>query len=511
MFEMMGDALPLLFTWQSLVALTAGSILGLLVGAIPGVQGSMIVALCLPVTLYLPPVVGILFLLGIYKAANFGGSIPAILVGTPGTVAAVATVFDGFPLTKLGKAGKALRTALYSSVIGDAFSDIIVIFVAVYVARWAVAFGPFEYTALLLFTFLIIAIVSRGSVVKGIIAGALGLAAASVGTDPIQGATRFTFGITGLMGGFSLVAFLMGVYAIPQILTEIQEVMTSPEAAKASYAASPNPEDNRLTGKEFKRILPTIFKSGLIGSILGALPGIGPAIASFVGYGEAQRSSKNKDNFGKGEIEGVAAAEGANSAVCGANLIPLITLGIPGDFVAAVLLGAFYIHGLQPGPMLFQKSGDIVYAILIGMILIDIVILFSGRYLINLLIKVIGTPKIILYPIVFFLAVVGVYAYSGYLFDVVVMLITGIFGYFLRRLGFPLAPMAIGFVLGALTEEKLRQSLILSRNNPWEFLSHPIGLAFLAAALATLAWYIWSERRGKRAEAEKPSLTTTEE
>ena len=210
-FETIGDALALLFTWQSIVALTAGAIVGLIVGAIPGISGSMIVAISLPITLYLPPVVGILFLLGIYKAANFGGSIPAILVGTPGTVSAVATCFDGFPLTKQGKAGKALKTALYSSVIGDTFSDIIVIFVAASLAKIAMQFGPFEYFALLLFTFIIIAIVSRGSMIKGLIAGALGLAAATVGTDPILGTTRFTFGIPSFMGGFSLVAFLMGV------------------------------------------------------------------------------------------------------------------------------------------------------------------------------------------------------------------------------------------------------------------------------------------------------------
>ncbi len=505
MAEILQESLVLLFQWSNILALTGGTLLGLIVGAIPGMQGSMAVAVGLPVTFFLPPETGILLLLGIYKAANFGGSIPAILINTPGTIAAVATTFDGFPLTRQGKAGKALRMALYASTIGDSFSDVITLLVAVHIARIALKFGPFEYFGLLFFTYIIIAVVSRGSTIKGLMAAALGLAFSTIGTDPIQGFPRFTFGYSDLQGGISLVAFLMGLYALSQIIVEVEEMIASGRATKATYIPSPNPDDNRVTLEEFKRCCPTILKSGCIGTILGALPGIGPAISSFVCYGEAKRSAKDPDRFGKGALEGVAAAEGGNSSVCGANLIPLLTLGIPGDMVAAVLLGAFMIHGMQPGPLLFQESGVVVYAILLGMILIDVVMYVFGQLFIRMLIAAMGVSKAVLYPVVLLLCVAGMYAYNSDMFDVQAMLAMGLIGYVLRKLGFPLAPMAIGFVLGSMTEEKLRQSLILARGKPLVFFNHPIAVGFFIVTLGALIWYIRSEyRKSKGRRMEKP-------
>ena len=284
-------SIGLLFQWSNLLALAGGTLLGLIAGAIPGIPGSMIVAIGLPITLFLPPETGILLLLGIYKGANFGGSIPAILINTPGTIAAVATTFDGYPLTKQGKAGKALKVALYSSCMADAGSDIITIFVAAFIASVALRFGPVEYFSLLLFTFIIIAVVSRGSTIKGLMAAALGMAFSTIGTDPIQGIARFTFGFSDLTGGISLVAFLMGLYAISQIIAEVEEMSASRASMGSAINFSDNPDDNRVTGEEMKRITPVIIKSGMIGTILGALPGIGPAISSFVCYGEAKRSS----------------------------------------------------------------------------------------------------------------------------------------------------------------------------------------------------------------------------
>lgn len=506
MMEILQQSLAVLFHWSNILALTGGTLLGLTVGAIPGLQGSMAVAIGLPVTFFMPAETGILLLLGIYKGANFGGSIPAILINTPGTIAAVATTFDGFPLTQQGKAGKALKMALYASTMGDAFSDVITLLVAVHIARIALRFGPFEYFALLLFTYIIIAVVSRGSTIKGLMAASLGIAFSTIGTDPIQGCPRFTFGYSDLQGGISLVAFLMGLYALSQILVEVEGMIVSGRATKATYTPSPNPDDNRVTPREFKGSLPVILKSGSIGTILGALPGIGPAISSFVCYGEAKRSAKDPDKFGKGALEGVAAAEGGNSSVCGANLIPLLTLGIPGDMVAAVLLGAFMIHGMQPGPLLFQESGVIVYAILLGMVLIDIVMFVFGQLFIKLLIAAMGISKAILYPMVLLLCVAGMYAYNSDMYDVKAMLAMGILGYVLRRLGFPLAPMAIGFVLGSMTEEKLRQSLILARGNPLAFFSRPIAVGFFIVTVVAVSWYVWSEyRKGKSHSTRLPS------
>lgn len=500
-WELIPQSLALLFEIKNMAFLFSGAILGLLVGAIPGVQGSMVVAIGLPITFFLEPATGILFLLGIYKGANFGGSIPAILISTPGTIAAVATTFDGYPLTKQGKAGKAMKIALYASVLGDAMSDLVIIFVAVYVAKIALKFGPFEYFSLLLFTYVIIAVVSRGSTIRGLLAAALGLAFSAVGTDPIQGFPRFTFGISDLKGGISLVAFLMGLYAISQLIFEIESLFREGDATRKEYELSENRNNNRVTYEEFKDCLPTIVKSGLIGTMLGALPGIGPAISSFVCYSEAKRSSKNPDEFGYGSLEGVAAAEGGNSSVCGANLIPLLTLGIPGDMVAAVLLGAFVIHGMQPGPLLFVNNAVIVYTILIGMILIDGVIFLAGQLFIKVFIAAINVSKTYLYPVVFILCFSGMYAYNSDMFDVQSMLAMGIIGYILRKMGIPLAPMAIGFVLGSMTEEKLRQALILGRGNPFVFFAHPIAVGFLIVTVAVLFWYIRSEYKKTRPNA----------
>jgi putative tricarboxylic transport membrane protein len=483
MISEIGQAVELLFQMKNILAIAGGTLLGLIVGAIPGLQGSMAVAIGLPVTLFLPPETGILLLLGIYKSANFAGSIPAILIHTPGTIAAVAQ----------GKAGKALKMALYASTIGDAFSDVITILVAVHIARVALKFGPIEYFSLLFFTYIIVAVVARESLLKGLIAASLGLAFSTMGTDPIAGYPRFSFGISEFQGGIGLVAFLMGLYALSQIIVEVEGMMASKESMKAIFTRSPNPDDNRVTLKELKACLPTIAKSGCIGTVLGALPGIGPAISSFVCYGEAKRSAKNPDEFGRGALQGVAAAEGGNSSVCGANLIPLLTLGIPGDMVAAVLLGAFMIHGMQPGPLLFQESGVIVYAVLFGMIVIDVFTFVFGQAFIQMLVAAINVSKAVLYPVVLFFCVAGMYAYQSDMFDVKAMLAMGIIGYILRKFGFPLAPMAIGFVLGSLTEEKLRQSLIIARGNPLVFFSHPIAVVFIIATFVALAWYVWSE------------------
>lgn len=488
-------SIGLLLTWTNLLALLAGTFGGIVAGAIPGIQGSMLVAIGLPVTLFLPPETGILLLLGIYKGANLGGSFPAILINTPGTIAAVATSWDGYPLAKQGKAGKAMKVALTASCLADAGSDIFTLFVAASIASFALRFGPYEYFGLLLFTYIVIAMVSRGSTIKGLIGASLGLALSTIGTDPIQGVPRFIFGISGLEGGIGLVAFLMGLYAISQLVAEVEEMVAAGKSNVPTIITSDNPDDNRVTWNDMKTIMPVIAKGGMIGTLLGALPGLGPAISSFVCYGEAKRASKHPEKFGTGVIEGIAASEAGNSSVCGANLIPLLTLGIPGDMVAAVLLGAFMIHGMQPGPLLFQESGVVVYAIILGMLIIDVLMFGFGKYFINVLIKAMSISKAVLYPVVLFLCIAGMYAFNGNMFDVKAMIFMGIVGYILRKLKVPLAPMAIGFVLGSMTEETLRQALILAHGNILNILRSPIADVFLALTFISVSAYIWSEYR----------------
>ncbi|MFQ6111869.1 MAG: tripartite tricarboxylate transporter permease, partial [Nitrospinota bacterium] len=313
-----------------------------------------------------------------------------------------------------------------------------------------------------------------------------------------HGNPRFTFGISDLRGGIPFVALLIGLYALSQAFLEVEQAASAGMAVKSGYKASPRPEDNRVSFGELRSCAGTIFKSGIMGTVMGALPGIGPAISSFVCYGEAKRTAKNPDEFGKGALRGVAAAEAGNSSVCGANLLPLLTLGIPGDMVAAVLLGAFLINGMQPGPLLFQEHAVTVYSIFMGMILINGFNFLFGRLFIRFFITVTNMSKAILYPIIVVLCVAGIYAYNSDMFDVKVMLVFGVVGYFLRKLGFPLAPMAIAFLLGPMTEEKARQSLILARGDLSQIFYHPIADLFLAVTVITLAWTIRKELKWRR-------------
>jgi len=465
---------------QNFLAIVGGITIGITIGAIPGMTATMAVALALPLTFTMNPTTGIVFLLGIYKGGIYGGSIPAILINTPGTPAASATTLDGYELAKQGKAGKALDTAIYASVIGDTLTDVMLILVAAPLASVALMFGPPEYAALILFSLTIMAAVAGPSLIKGLISGFLGLLLATIGQDPVLGFPRFAFGSVQMRGGLNLLAVLIGLFAIPEIITQLGGKRGKGRTTLMQTGKSPRSEDNKLSLSELKGLLKTIIRGGVIGGFIGAIPGTGAAPAAFISYNEGKRFSKHPEKFGKGSLEGVAAAEAGNNGVCGATMIPLLTLGIPGDPITAILLGAFMMQGLAPGPLLFIKHIGLIYSIYIGLMLCNLANLLIAKLLIPLYRRIINIPKSILFPSVFFLCVTGVFAVNNNIFDVYVLLAVGMLGFLIRVWGIPPAPLVITFILGPMFEKGLRRSLMLSHGSFTIFFVRPIPLIFIS-------------------------------
>jgi putative tricarboxylic transport membrane protein len=423
-------------------------------------------------TFTLSPVSGILLLLGVYKGGIYGGSITAILINAPGTPAASCTVLDGYPLARRGEARRALDIALYASCIADFMSNLALILCAGFLASLALAFGSPEVFTLILFSLTIIASVSGDQLLKGLGSAAFGLILAIVGLDLVYGTNRFIFGEVELMSGLNFIPVLIGLFALPEIIAFYGRV---------EVAREHNPLAGRGAGlDDLRKTLKTIIRGSAIGVILGAIPGIGGAPAAFLSYSEAKRTSKNGDNFGNGEIEGVAAAESGNNGTAGATLIPLLALGIPGDITTAIILGAFMIHGLRPGPLLFQDNLSLIYALFIGIMLSSFYLFAIGKFSIRLISRIADIPHRILFPIVLTLCVFGAYAVNNTVFDIGVMFVMGLFGFMMLKLKIPAAPFLIAFILGPMLEDNFRQSLLMSRGSWTIFFSSPI------------CWFFWS-------------------
>ncbi|WP_142848043.1 tripartite tricarboxylate transporter permease [Telmatospirillum sp. J64-1] len=494
MMDNAAAALSLVAQWGSLLALLVGVAVGVVAGAIPGMSATMAVALALPFTFALEPIYGILLLLGVYKGGIFGGSIPAILIKTPGTAASSATVLDGYPLAEQGKSGQALQMALYASCIADLISNLALILFAAWLASFALKFGPPEFFTLILFSLSIIAGVSGGSLVKGLIAGAFGLLLATVGLDLVYGTDRFIFGHPDMMGGLNFIAVLIGLFALPEIIAFAMNGKDEREGGVRALG------DHKLPFSEVRRCMKTIIRGGVIGSVLGAIPGIGAAPSAFLSYSEARRTSPNKENFGKGELEGVAAAEAGNNGVCGATLIPLLALGIPGDVITAIIIGAFMVHGLQPGPMMFATNGDMIYALFMGLILSSIFLFFIGGASIRLFRFIADIPKSVLLPGVLVLCVYGVYAVNNSVFDILVMFAMGWVGYLMMRLHIPAAPFLIAFILGPLLEDNFRQAMLMGQGDFAILFRSPITWVFWALTVFTLTVLIRNGLRDRKAQ-----------
>ena len=489
-----------ILTVQNIALMVVGLIVGIVIGAIPGLNVPLAIALALPFTFKLAPLAGISMLIGIYKGGTYGGSISAILINVPGTPAAAATALDGNALARQGKAGKALKLSIYASIMGELASDIVLIVAAAQIARFALNFGPPEFFALGLFALTIIGLVSGSGLIRGLIAGALGILLAMVGLDPIEGEIRMAFGVYELTGGLKFIALIIGAFAISEALVQVEKTALK----KVSFnvlEVSDNPEDNRVTRDDLKRVLPAMLRGTPLGIFVGAIPGIGSSIAAFLSYGLAKKFSREPEKFGDGALEGVAAAESANNAVTGSTLIPLLTLGIPGDVITAIMLGALTVHGLIPGPTLFQQQGDFISALFIGMLIVTCLHFFIAMIGLPMFIRAVRVPHGVLFPLVIVLCGTGTLVATSSIFDVFVMLGFGVLGYLMVKFGFPIAPLLIGFILGPLVEVSLRQSMVLSDNSPMVFFERPIAAIFFvltALVMISVAWQRYKELNRSR-------------
>ena len=497
MFDTILSAFDLFFTLQNLLAVASGLTIGITIGAIPGLNVPMVVALLLPVTFYMPPVAGLSLLIGVYKGGTYGGSISAVLINTPGAPAAAVTAMDGYPLARAGKAGKALKASIYGSVIGEFLADLVLISIAAQIARIALKFGPQEKFSLVVFALTTIAVVSSEHKIKGIIVVLGGIFLHTIGSDPVFGSTRFTFGVFQLIGGVPFLPFLIGLFAISEFLVQIEKkvVQGRPDML---LPVTGNPEDSRVSWAEFKGNIKTILRSTLIGIGIGALPGSGSSIAAFVSYGAAKGASEHPEEYGKGSLEGVFAAETGNNAVCGGALIPLLTLGIPGDPITAIMLGVFLVHGLLPGPDLFTKSGPIIYAVFVGLMVGNLMHLFIASLGVKLFTKLLTISRAYLFPVVAVICVAGAFTTASNSFDVYIMIFFGLLGYIMKKLEFPIPPLTMGYILGSLLETSLVQSLILSNGSIITFFTRPISLGFLVLTLFSILWSTVFQRRSRK-------------
>ncbi|MEL7566887.1 MAG: tripartite tricarboxylate transporter permease [Dehalobacterium sp.] len=481
-----------LFTVNNLLAMMAGVLGGIIIGALPGLTANMGVALLIPITFGMDPVAGLLMLMAVYTSAIYGGSISAILLHTPGTSASAATAIDGYELTMQGKSGLAIRIATVSSVIGGFISGIFLLTLTPPLSLISLKFGPPEYFLVAIFGLTTIGSISTGSINKGLISGALGLLISTVGMELNSGFPRFTFGLVDLQSGVSFVPAMIGLFSLSQVMFMVEK--THKESGIVTNAIS----DWRYLPRwnELKSIKTTILRSSLIGVLVGILPGAGGDIASWVSYNEAKRFSKKPELFGKGAVEGVAASEAANNAVTGGSLIPLLTLGIPGSATAAVLLGGLMIQGLVPGRELFTRYGEITYTVILGFILANVVMGVVGMLAARFMSNITMVSNKILAPLVVILCIVGSFALGNNFFDVWVMIIFGLLGYIMRKTGFHPAPVVLGLILGPMTEKGFRQSLSLSNGDLFSyFFTRPLSIVLIVLIVFALAWPIFFHKK----------------
>lgn len=498
---MYGDvlsALPQVLAPTMLLIVTAGALLGTLLGATPGISATLSIALLVPVTFNMPETAALVFLGGVYCGAVYGGSISAILINVPGTPSAVATMIDGYQLTRQGKAGTALGAAVMGSFLGGQVGVFALLFGAPVIARWAIEVGSQEFFWIVIFAMTSVGALGAGSVVKGLVSAALGLSLGVVGAAPMSGALRFTGGSTALYEGFPIVVTLVGLFSISQVLTLVGEPRDGAGSRpRITQVGSLLPGCRAALSHKW-----TSVRSAVIGTIVGTLPGAGADIASFMGYNEARRASKDPESFGRGNVEGVLAAETANNAVVGGSLIPMMTLGIPGNAVTAALLGGLLIHGLIPGPRLFESSGHILYPFILSLFLANAAFLLFAFVGLRHMAKVVLTPNAVLAPVIVVLTMMGAYTFRSSPADLWIALAMGVFGWLLTLGRFPLPPVVLGIILGPLAEKNISRSMQISEARGmsiWEyFLSSPISIIFIVLSILSIAVTVRRDIRFRR-------------
>jgi len=469
----------LIFSVESFALILLSVLIGVTIGALPGLSSTMAVALLLPFTIGMDPILAISMMAALYCAGTFGGSITAILINTPGAPPAVATSFDGYPMAQRGEAGRALGMAAVASVTGGIFSLIVFIIAAPLLARIALSFRPQEYFALTLFGLSMLAAISGKSALRNLIAGAFGVLVSTVGIHLVTGVERFTFGTSALYEGIDFVPVLIGIFAISEMLNQSQILDVVRERVRSVAVRLPSRDD-------FRRCWATILRSCGIGTFIGILPAEGTTVAAIMGYNEAKRWSKNKDEFGKGSIEGIAGPEAANNAGTGGAMVPTLALGIPGSGTTAVILAALIMHGFRPGPYLMRETPEFLYAIFTAMLIANVMFLVVGLGGAKIFAMITLIPRTFLWPSVFVLSTVGAYAYRQTMFDVWVMLIAGLIGFLALRHGFGPAPFVMGLVLGGLIEESWSQAMIIFDSNWLRFFESPICNLFFALSAASI-------------------------
>ncbi|MBR1757543.1 MAG: tripartite tricarboxylate transporter permease [Lachnospiraceae bacterium] len=474
MLESILLGLKTVFTPQSLLLIAFGVAWGTIGGMIPGINATIAMALLLPFTYSMNHTVAVMMLAGVYCGGEYGGSIPAVLIGTPGTNAAACTVIDGYPLMKKGKPGLGLYTSLIASVFGGLFGALVLLFTAVPLAKVALAFGPAEYFALAFLGLSMVCSLGERNVFKGILAGFVGILMSTIGFDSFTGAKRYTMGIRDLNNGISMVALMMGLYAITEMFDQAQIIRTGGDIKLIDE----KPDMSFPKWPEIRRLIPQLFGTSFLGTVIGVMPGAGATAASFLAYTGVKQIYAKEGGFGEGNPRGVAAPESANNAVTGGAMVPLLALGIPGSNSTAIMLAAFSIHNVHCGPLLFQNSPEIPYGIFIALFVANFFMFFVGYLCIKAAMRIVLIPKPVMISIVIALVFTGTYAYSGEIFSMYVALVCGLIGVFFRKFELPSAAVVLGFVLGEIMEANLRRALIISLGSYWH--------AFTNSALSSI-------------------------
>jgi len=476
---------------QLLVLLFAATLAGVIIGSLPGLNATTGAALLLPFTITMEPIPAIAILTTIYCAATFAGAITAILINTPGTSASATTCLDGFPLAQRGEAGRALGMATVSSTIGGIISVFCLMLAAPLLARMAYNFAPPEYFALTVFGISMLATIGDGTPLKNIIAGCIGILLATVGKDLLTTVERFTFGFNELSEGIGFVPVMIGIFGISELLVQAERLSVERRQILLKAIKLPSRAD-------YRKVWKTILCSSGIGTFIGILPAEGATVASMIGYNEARRWSKTPEEFGKGAIEGIAGSEAANNSATGGAMVPTLALGIPGSPTAAVILAGLMVHGLQPGPTMFTEQAEFAYAIFWSMLLVNIMFIFVGLFGAKLFARVTFVPVQILWPIVFTFSIVGAYALDQSMLDVYIAIGSGVIGYFMRRFGYSVVPLAIGLILGGMLEKRLGQSLIMLDDQWWLMFTRPLTLLFFVLTILALFgphfWRLFRQR-----------------
>jgi len=471
-----------------LLLIAVGVFVGIAGGAIPGISPSMAVALFLPFTFAMEPTMGVVMLMGIYVGANYGGSITAVSINTPGTPSAAVTAFDGYPLARAGRAGEAMGVSLYASVIGGIIGTIILIFFSIPLARAALTFWPSEYFALCVLGLTTVATLGGSNWQKALVAVMFGLMLNTIGLDPIMGVRRYTFGVLRLFDGFNLIPVMIGLFALGELFSNLENHKSGEEKfEKISYKWPPL--------KYYWNLRAPITRASILGTLIGIFPGAGGTIASFLAYDVEKRFSKQPEMFGKGAPEGICAAEAANSSSVGGAMVPLLSLGIPGSSTTAVLIGALMVHNIQPGAEMFVKHPDLVYGIFSSMFIANFFMLGIGLVGSKLWVRVTDLKRNILYPFIMTFTVIGSYAVNKSMFDVGVCFAFGVIGWLFKRYGFPASPVVLGLVLGRIAEMNYRQALMIGGFA--SFYTRPLTVILFALSIASVAVPVIQKRRAE--------------